>query len=261
MRTIFPYISIGFFALLLCGSVAYADEFTSTSFTVLDPVMSPAGFGTSSGYQMWGSMTELAIGTSTATDFGVNSGFLFYPEVSIPVVGATAGDAQVVLSWTASEGFLGWTASSYSIGQSTSLGGPYSYTSVGNVFSSTRTGLTNNVPYYFVVIVKDIFGNPIGTSTEVAKTPTGSGSTNTGGGGGGGTSYIIDQILGTATFCSIGGNGLTGRADLNGDGKVNLVDLSILLFHLGKFNVEYDCNSDNKVDFIDISIMFYYWTE
>ena len=82
-----------------------------------------------------------------------------------------------------------------------------------------------------------------------------------GGGGGGGTSYIIDQILGTATFCSIGGNGLTGRADLNGDGKVNLVDLSILLFHLGKFNVEYDCNSDNKVDFIDISIMFYYWTE
>jgi hypothetical protein len=239
----------------------YAEEFTSTDFTVLHPVLTPSGFGTSASYYMWGSLSELAIGTSTATNYTVQSGFLFYPEVSVPTVTPTAGDAQVTLAWTASEGFLGWTASSYMVGQSTVSGGPYSYTSLGNVLSSTRTSLANGTPYYFVVIVKDIFGSPIGTSTQVTATPTAGSTGNPGGGDGGGTTYTFDQILGTNVYCSVEGDGEHVGADLNRDGRVNLVDLSILLYHLGKFDRRYDCNSDDKVDFIDISIMFYHWTD
>ncbi|MEK7646380.1 MAG: hypothetical protein AAB381_01660 [Patescibacteria group bacterium] len=244
------------------GSFVHAEEYTSSSYTVLHPVLTPAGFGTSGLYRMWGSLTEIAIGTSTATDYSVQSGFLYYPEVTVPVVSPTAGDAQVTLSWTAAQGFLGWTATSYRVGQSTVSGGPYIYTSVGGVLSSIRTSLTNGTPYYFVIVVNDAYGSPIGTSTEVTSTPV-AGTTPTpgdGGGGGGSTSYF-DYILGTNVFCSIEGDGEHRGADLNRDGRVNLVDLSILLYHLGRFDPRYDCNSDDKVDFVDISIMFYHWTE
>lgn len=53
------------------------------------------------------------------------------------------------------------------------------------------------------------------------------------------------------------------RVDFNGDGKVDLVDLSILLFYHNKTGpqiVRYDLNSDRKIDLIDISILLYYWT-
>lgn len=49
-------------------------------------------------------------------------------------------------------------------------------------------------------------------------------------------------------------------ADLNSDGKVNLVDFSILLFWWGKDNSCADQNSDGKVNLTDFSIIMYYWT-
>jgi hypothetical protein len=98
---------------------ASADEFTSSSFRVLDPVIYPAGYGTSSDYQLWSSVSQLGIGTSTATSFTVHGGFLPFPSVTTPVISATAGNAQVALSWTAATGFLGWTVSGYNVGQST----------------------------------------------------------------------------------------------------------------------------------------------
>lgn len=148
-----------------------ADEFTSSSFRVLDPVIFPAGYGTSSDYQLWSSVSQLGIGTSTATDFRVHGGFLPFPIVSTPVISATAGDAQVVLSWTAAIGVLGWTVSGYDIGQSTTAGGSYTYTSVGNITSSPRTGLSNGTTYYFIVRPEDAFGNAIATSSEVSSAP------------------------------------------------------------------------------------------
>ncbi len=52
-------------------------------------------------------------------------------------------------------------------------------------------------------------------------------------------------------------------ADLNGDGRVNLIDLSILLFYwqLGKpSNTRTDINSDGLVGMSDFSIMLFQWT-
>jgi len=50
------------------------------------------------------------------------------------------------------------------------------------------------------------------------------------------------------------------RADLNGDGKVNLVDFSILLFSWGKDDGVADINMNGNVDLPDFSIMIFYWT-
>jgi hypothetical protein len=50
------------------------------------------------------------------------------------------------------------------------------------------------------------------------------------------------------------------RADINGDGKVNLADLSILLFNWKKAAPSADINSDGIVNITDFSIMLSAWT-
>lgn len=50
------------------------------------------------------------------------------------------------------------------------------------------------------------------------------------------------------------------HADLNGDGRVNLVDFSILLYWWGRANDCADQNNNGVVDLADFSIMMYYWT-
>lgn len=49
-------------------------------------------------------------------------------------------------------------------------------------------------------------------------------------------------------------------ADLNQDGKVNLIDFSILLYWWERWEQCADLNSDGVVNLIDFSIMMYYWT-
>ncbi len=51
-----------------------------------------------------------------------------------------------------------------------------------------------------------------------------------------------------------------GTGDLNGDGKVNLTDFSILLFHWGTSSTVADINGDGKVDLTDFSILLFNWT-
>jgi hypothetical protein len=49
-------------------------------------------------------------------------------------------------------------------------------------------------------------------------------------------------------------------ADLNRDGKVNLVDFSILLFHWGTNDIVADLNQDAKINLTDFSILLFNWT-
>jgi hypothetical protein len=48
--------------------------------------------------------------------------------------------------------------------------------------------------------------------------------------------------------------------DLNGDGKVNLIDFSILLAHWGQAWPRGDLNGNGIVDLPDLSILLFYWT-
>ncbi|QJD82069.1 endo-1,4-beta-xylanase [Cohnella herbarum] len=92
---------------------------------------------------------------------------------------ATAGNAQVALSWAASSG-----ATSYTVKRSTTSGGPFTNVATGVTTTSyTNTGLTNGTTYYYVVSATNSAGTS-GNSAQVSATPSG---------GGGGTSTLVGQ--------------------------------------------------------------------
>ena len=81
---------------------------------------------------------------------------------------ATAGNAQVALTWTASAG-----ATSYNLYWSTSSGvTPANGTKISNISSAsyTQTGLTNGTTYYYVVTAVDSAGES-GASSQASATP------------------------------------------------------------------------------------------
>ncbi|MDO8493137.1 MAG: hypothetical protein Q7S19_01160 [bacterium] len=162
------FIAIFFFAVIS----VHADEFTSASFISSHPVLAPAAFSSSGSFRLLSTISQVAIGTSTATSFGLNTGFLYFPFVTSPVLSATAGVEKVDLTWTGSDGFLGLTPSTYSVGQSLVSGGPYTLTNVGNVLTSSRTSLTGGTEYFFIVKALDSLNDTIATSSEVSATPT-----------------------------------------------------------------------------------------
>lgn len=81
-------------------------------------------------------------------------------------VTATAGDTQVVLSWTAVTG-----ATSYHVKRSTTTGGPYTQAGAPTSATFTDTGLTDSTKYFYVVSAVNT-GGESANSTEVSATPT-----------------------------------------------------------------------------------------
>ncbi len=79
-------------------------------------------------------------------------------------VQATAGSAQVSLSWTASA-----TASSYHLKRSATSGGPYTQVAAPTTTSDTDTGLTNGTTYYYVVSALNAAGESANSSQVSAK--------------------------------------------------------------------------------------------
>ena len=113
------------------------------------------------------------------TSANIQSAFLQVVPGNVPPaptgLGATPGNAQVTLNWTAASG-----ATSYNVKRSTTNGGPYANVQTGVTGTTfTNTGLTNGTPYYYVVTAVNASGeSPI--STQVSATPA-----TTGGGTGG----------------------------------------------------------------------------
>ncbi|MDO8505846.1 MAG: hypothetical protein Q7S48_04705 [bacterium] len=172
---------------LLLTTAAFATEYSSTSYKVLDPVINDSSGAemSSTSYRLRGVVGELVTGRTTSTSFAVNAGSLTFPNATVPVLTATAGALQVPLSWTASVGSLGWTISSYEVCQGTSADTYTSCTDVGNVTTATRTGLTASTAYFFRIRGKDAFGSVVVRSDEATATPTAAASTGGSGGGGG----------------------------------------------------------------------------
>ena len=169
------------------ATVVLAQEFNSASFVNSDPVVSLNGEkSTSASFQLVGGSGQIIIGESSSTAFTSHAGFFYFPQVTTPILSATAGDSQVSLSWTSAVGSLGFNISGYSVGRATSSGGPFTFTAVGNVLANTVTGLANGTTYYFVVKALDSFGDATVASSQVSAVPVGSVSPPSGGGGGGG---------------------------------------------------------------------------
>ncbi len=172
---------------------AEGSSMSSDNFKVLDAQHGSFGGVSSSSsgnYILLGSMGDVAIGSSSITNFKLNSGFLYYPKVVAPILNtATAGTTQVALAWTAASAFQGLSIGGYNVCTS-SGGGAYSCTSVGNTTASTRTSLTAGTVYTFKIEAYDAFSNVIATSNELSATPTAPAAAGGGGGGGGGGVYI-----------------------------------------------------------------------
>ncbi len=187
-RSVTRLLGVIVFLLFLGALSTEATDYSSSGFTVRDPVISiTGGRATSTDFELYSSVGQTAIGEESSAGFTVRSGFLYYHVITSPTLSASAGDGQVSLTWTAAEEPLGELTASYAIGQSTIVGGPYSFADVGNITASTRTQLTNGTTYRFVVQARDSDGNSLATSTEVGVTPVGAAATGGGGGGGGGT--------------------------------------------------------------------------
>jgi hypothetical protein len=78
---------------------------------------------------------------------------------------AAAGNAQVALSWAATNG-----ASSYNLKTATNSGGPYTVLTNITATAFTNTGLLNGTPYFYVVSALNIAGESP-SSLEAAATP------------------------------------------------------------------------------------------
>ena len=53
------------------------------------------------------------------------------------------------------------------------------------------------------------------------------------------------------------------KGDINADGKINIVDFSIMLYFWNQHNPKNPCadiNQDGVVNLIDFSIMLFWWT-
>ncbi|WP_445670961.1 cellulose binding domain-containing protein [Paenibacillus sp. FSL P4-0502] len=77
---------------------------------------------------------------------------------------ATAGDAKVSLSWSASSG-----ATSYTVKSATTSGGPYTTVATGLTATSyINTGLTNGTTYYYVVSATNSAGESVNSAQASA---------------------------------------------------------------------------------------------
>ncbi len=215
-------------AVILFGfSSVSAQQYTSGSYKVNDPVVAPGGYAASSNFKLNSVLYQIAPAGSNSLTFKANSGFLYFPYATTPTVSATPGNASVTLNWSPSVGFLGWNVSSYSYGVSTVSGGPYSYTSIGSTTSTTVSGLTNGTTYYFVIRSKDAFGNFLATSTQVSGLPTGGtgGTGGSGGGGGGGGGGGVPPSSNTGVIISGRAYPLT-KVYLLKDGQLSVQTIS-----------------------------------
>jgi fibronectin type 3 domain-containing protein len=78
---------------------------------------------------------------------------------------ATAGNAQIALTWTATSG-----AASYHVKRSTTTGGPYTQIAAPTAASFTDTGLTNGTTYFYVVSALNSVGESA-NSAQASATP------------------------------------------------------------------------------------------
>lgn len=181
--------------LLLPYSSSLAQEMTSNSFILRDSTMTLSGdFSSSSNFQYFSNNLLQTSGERTSSSFQTLEGFAYFPFVSTPIVTATSGDSQVLLTWTSVEQPLGKDLSGYQIGHAIISGGPYTFVTVagnGDVTSVIKTGLTNGTRYYFVVRAISTGNTVLVTSAEVSSVPAAPPpqpvvSQPPGGGGGGG---------------------------------------------------------------------------
>jgi fibronectin type 3 domain-containing protein len=174
-----------------------------------------------------GPYTTIATGVTTTgyTDTGLTNGTTYYyvvsavngagesanssevsatPTAAVPSaptgLSATAGNAQVSLSWTASAG-----ATSYNVKQATVSGGPYATIGTGVTTTGyTNTGLSNGTTYYYVVSAVNGAGEGA-NSSQISATPSAGLNPITG--------TALDNLVAGKADVALASGGATDSAD------------------------------------------------
>lgn len=167
-KSIIIFVLVGAF---FSYAFLYAQDMSSTNFTIKDPqVGTGGGFSSSTNFGAFLSGDMTMLGTGTSTNFEGRSGFLYYPYAIGGVLsGMIVGGVDIQLDWGATDAGLGWNVSAYEIGKSTTSGSGYTYTNVGNSVTYTYPNHPHGT-YYFIVRTLDTFGNVIEVSNEVSVT-------------------------------------------------------------------------------------------
>lgn len=176
---LFLVIYFGFSsALSVSAEVSKGSSISSDNFRILDAQHSVFGGVASSSsakFLLTATIGDLTIGSASTTNFGVRSGFLYYPRVVAPILNtATAGNSKVFLSWIPASASQGFSISGYNVCSKLTSGGTYSCENVGNVVSYEKSSLTNGSSYTFKIQGKDGLSNVIATSNEKSATPASS---------------------------------------------------------------------------------------
>lgn len=139
---------------------------------------------------------------------------------------ATASDGQVKLDWAQVPNADNYTVRWGQNGEWSSYSNDPGFSNP-TTSSYTVTGLTNGQTYIFSVAARESTGTYIkgDYSNAVTASPAAPGNTS----------------------------------DINADGTIDIVDLSILLSNWGPTGSTSDINSDGKVDIIDLSILLSAW--
>ncbi len=183
---IFNNVDFGTGASALDVRMASAATFTGTAEfrlgSTTGTVIGTVSFGSTGGWQIWITKTVSVTGTSGIKNLFVvfrggsgvgNVNWFKFKNVIAPAaptnLTATAGNAQITLSWSASSG-----AASYTIRRSSTSGGSYTDIATGVTSTTyTSTELTNGTAYYFVVAAVNAAGTS-GNSNQVSATPAAS---------------------------------------------------------------------------------------
>ena len=223
MRDIFKVTVVGYLAVFLIfasifpfqyvhAEISIGASMSSDNYRILDAQHGAFGAVSSSSsgsYILLGNIGDIAIGSSSITNFKLYSGFLYYPKVVAPVLNtATAGDTQVSLAWTTATAFQGFSIGGYDI-CTKPAGGSYTCGSnLGTGVSATKTGLTNGTSYTFKIETLDGLGNIIAVSNEQSATPAAAATptpTPAPSGGGGGGGYVPLPTAGPGGTITISG--------------------------------------------------------
>ncbi len=138
------------------------------------------------------------------------------------VLSAISGNAKVTLTWVA-PGDGGSPITSYNIYRSTSPGTETLYKNIAPATSYVDTAVTSGQIYYYKIAAINAIGTgPL--SSETSATPTG--TAKPGDVNGDGSVGILDLSI-MASHWGLSGQTLS-TGDLNGDGNVNILDLSII---------------------------------
>ncbi|MGO9096715.1 MAG: LamG-like jellyroll fold domain-containing protein [Bryobacteraceae bacterium] len=137
------------------GPTAYATGITSPTYT---------NTGLTNGTKYYYTVAAVNAGGTSAQSTEVSATTMPAPPTGLT---ATAGNAQVVLSWTASSG-----ATSYNVYRATTSGGEGTTALVTGIAATTytNTGLTSGTKYYYTVAAVNA-GGTSAQSSEVSATP------------------------------------------------------------------------------------------